>query len=195
MKNVVTLVIVLLACSLGIAQVTIKPHVGLNFSNLTSDNINYEDPALRVGWMLGVGVKIGEDFYVEPGVQWTYNSFELIHENDQNLDHVSIIKGLRVPVVAGYQFGANDDPIRFRIFAGPAATFVLGVHDEGGVGVPEKDDINSMLWAINGGIGLDILFTYIELGYDFGLNKYYSNTAAYGEGKQNVIWIAAGVTL
>ena len=195
MKKIITLVLFLLTCVIVNAQVTIKPHFGLNFSVLTSDVIDYENPAMRVGWLLGVGVKIGEDFYFEPGVDWTYNSFELVHENDQSLDHVSIIKGLRVPLMAGYQFGADDAPVRFRIFAGPTATFVLGVHDEGGANVPEKDDINSMMWGANGGIGLDILFAYIEVSYQTGLNNYYSNTDTYGTGKQNVLCVALGVNL
>lgn len=178
------------------AQLTVKPHISMNFSVLTSDVIDYEDPALRFGWMLGAGVKFGEDFYVEPGVEWTYNTFEMIHENDDNLDHISIIKGLRVPVVAGYQFGANDDIVRFRIFAGPSATFILGIHDEGNTsGIPDKEDISNVIWSGTAGIGLDVWFLYLETGYDFGLSNYYSNTSQYGTGKQNVFWISLGLNL
>lgn len=183
--------------SFGIsAQVSIKPHIGMNLSVLSSDVIDYEDPGFRLGFMGGIGVKVGEDFYFEPGLQWTYNTFELVHESDESLDHLSIIRGLRVPVLVGFQFGKNEDFLRFRIFAGPSATFILGVNDENNnAGVPNKNDINSVIWSGNAGIGLDVWFLYIELGYEFGLSNYYSNTRDYGDGKQIVSWLTVGANL
>ena len=187
--------IILLASS-SFAQVTIKPHVGMNFSLFTADPVDYNDPGIHVGFLFGAGVKIGEDFYVEPGIQYFGTSYDLVHKTDSDQDINAIFRGMRIPVVAGYQFGDNDDLISFRIFAGPSATIIFNVEtDNPDPDLPQSEDFNSLIWGANVGVGLDVWFLYLETGYDFGLSNVYKGESTFDVGKSNMFWISLGVNI
>ena len=55
-----------------------------------------------------------------------------------------------------------------------------------------KDDVNNMIWAVDGGIGLDILFLFIEANYEYSFNDYFTE-ATVGSGKHGAFIINAGV--
>jgi len=178
------------------AQLTVKPHLGFNFSRLSTEPVNYESPSARPGGMLGIGFKFGESWYLEPGIQLTSMSWDMVHSTDQDLDYSPFINGIRVPFVGGYQFGSNDALVNFRVFAGLSAQFILDV-DQPNISdeVPQPEDFTGTIWGANVGMGLDIWFLYLELGYDAGLSKYFQNTAKFGEGKNNMLWLTLGVNL
>ncbi len=180
------------------AQVTIKPHVGMNFSLFTEDPIDYDDPGVRVGVLLGLGAKFGEDFYIEPAVQYGGSTYELVHANNPDQDFNAIFRGLRIPVSFGYQFGDNDDLLRFRLFAGPSATIMFDVEVESGSnaqGLPKSEDFNTIIWGANMGLGLDVWFLYLETGYDIGLSNVYNGESSFDVGKNNMFWFALGVNI
>ncbi len=194
-KTLILSVLILIGITVN-AQMTLKPHLGLNFSLLSTDQVDYNDPAARAGAMLGVSLKFGVDWYLEPGVQWTNMTYELVHASDNNLSYENTIQGIRIPLMGGYQFGANDDFLRLRIFAGPAAVIVTGVKQENqSANVPQKNDFSDFSFGINGGAGLDVWFLYVDIGYEVGLTSFYSNTATYGDGKNDMFWVTVGVNL
>ena len=63
------------------AQLDIKPAAGINVSHLTTEHVDWKTQG-RVGYQFGVGVLVGNKFYIEPGVYWTGVSHDIIDKND-----------------------------------------------------------------------------------------------------------------
>lgn len=55
----------------------------------------------------------------------------------------------------------------------------------------KKDDINKAIFALDAGIGLDILFLFVELNYEYSLSQFW--TEASNEAKQHGFIINAGI--
>lgn len=167
------------------AQVELKGLVGMNFSTLHGSD---SDVAAKIGAQYGAGVLIGEKFYVEPGIQFV-RSTKTLTVNSTDFDFSQNL--IKIPVYAGYHLlGAEDEPIALRVFAGPAVS-VPGKIKKGDDQI-NKDHINKSIWAIDGGIGLDILFLFVEANYEYSLNDY-ATDGPLKNGKHGAFIVNAGV--
>lgn len=194
--KIFTFILGLFVVSISWGQTTIKPHIGVNYSLLSTDQVDYDDPGIRPGFIIGLGLKSGENWYVEPAVEWFGMNYELIHESSTAEDYKSIIQGLRVPIMGGYQIGANDDIFRLRLYVGPVMTFPLNITTDGGAQeVPVKDDLNSFLFGLGYGVGVDIWILYLEAGFQSDFTEFYQNTSDFGNGKNGMMFITLGVNL
>ena len=54
------------------------------------------------------------------------------------------------------------------------------------------NQINKSIWAIDGRIGLDILFLFVEANYEYSLNDYFTEGAP-TNGKHGAFIINAGI--
>ena len=157
-KYVFILVIFFSLVSAVMGQVEIKGLIGTNFSSLSSppDGFAY---AAKAGYQFGVGVLIGDKFYVEPGLQFIRKS-KTITENTTDFDfNMNYVK---IPVYAGYHLlGHESGPLALRLFAGPAVS-IAGKIKKGEEQIT-KDDINNALFAVDAGLGVDILFLFLDL--------------------------------
>ena len=167
------------------AQVELKALAGMNFATLHGTDA---DVSAKAGYQFGGGVLIGEKFYVEPGIQFV-RSTKTLTVNSTDFDFSQNL--IKIPVYAGYHLlGAEDEPIALRVFAGPAVS-VPGKIKKGDDQI-NKDHINKSIWAIDGGIGLDILFLFVEANYEYSFNDYFTE-ATVGSGKHGAFIINAGV--
>jgi len=86
--------------------------------------------------------------------------------------------------------GAEDKPFALRLFAGPAVSIPGKIKD--GEDFFDKDNINNAIWAVDGGVGLDIFFLFIEANYEYSFNDYFADS--FGDnGKHGAFIINAGV--
>mgnify|MGYP001813708813 CR=1 FL=1 len=185
-KYILTLAIVLSMGSLVNGQVEIKGLIGTNFSSLSSppDGFAY---AAKAGYQFGVGVLIGDKFYVEPGLQFIRKT-KTITENTTDFDFS--MNYVKIPVYAGYHLlGHESGLLALRLFAGPAIT-IPGKITKGEEQIT-KDDINNALFAVDAGLGLDILFLFVELSYEHSLSKFWTDETH--ESTQKGFLINAGV--
>lgn len=168
------------------AQFEIKASVGTNISSFSStpDGSSYSGKA---GYQFGGGVLIGNKFYVEPGVQFVRSTGEITEnstsfEFDQNF--------VKIPVYAGYHLlGAEEKPFALRVFAGPTVSIAGKIaKGEDQIG---KDDINKAIWAVDGGLGVDIFFLFIEANYEYAFNDHFVSEA--NNAKHGAFIINAGV--
>jgi hypothetical protein len=185
-KSLMTATFMLLGIATLFAQVEIKALVGTNFSSLknTPSGSSY---AGKAGFQFGGGVLIGDKFYVEPGIQFVKSSGE-ITENTTSFDFSQSF--VKIPVYAGYHLlGAEDKPIALRIFAGPSVS-IAGKISKGEDQIG-KDDIKKAIWAVDGGLGLDILFLFVEANYEYAFTDHFVNEA--NNAKHGAFIINAGV--
>ncbi len=159
-----------LATSSVNAQIELKALIGTNFASLSNPPENLS-LAAKSGFQYGAGLLIGDKFYIEPGIQFVRHS-KTITALDEEFSFVQNF--VKVPVYAGYHLiGHESGPVALRVFAGPAA-YISGKIKEGEDQIT-RDDIKNAHWMFDAGIGVDVLFLFVELNYEYGLSKYWTD--------------------
>ena len=178
--------VMFLSVTSAMSQVEIKGLIGTNFSNLSGSH-DGKTFSGKAGYQFGGGVLIGDKFYVEPGIQFGRSSKTITQEStdfefDQNF--------VKIPVYAGYHLlGHESDVFALRIFAGPTVSIPGKIKKgEDQIG---KDEINSAIWAVDGGVGLDILFLFVEFNYEYSFSDHFVNGES--DSKHTAFFINAGV--
>jgi hypothetical protein len=171
MKKLPILLLTLVLFTTAIkAQVEIKALVGTNFSILTKPPEG-ADVAAKAGYQFGAGVLIGDKFYVEPGIQFVRNSRTFTAESEEVKIDQNFVK---VPVYVGYHLlGHESGPVALRIFGGPAVSFA-GKLKKGSDQISE-DDLKKGNFMVDAGLGLDILFLFVEANYEYAFTKYFES--------------------
>jgi hypothetical protein len=170
-KAIFTFLVVLSSTLATMAQVEIKGGGGVNFMAIKPESTDYTIEG-RIGYQFGAGVLIGEKFFVEPSVFWQRTSQYVTDKEDtENIQNLTDLSSIRVPVMLGYHIvgGKEEKAFALRIFAGPAGTFLTKVNSD--LTDLTKDDFNKFLVDIDAGLGIDILFLFLDAHYSFGLSK------------------------
>lgn len=156
---------------------------GVNFANLTGDF----NPSMKIGFHLGgfMQYKVSEKFVLQPELLFSTQGAKY---NDDQVGEGYLVAGetdiklsyLNIPLMAKY-YVTN----KFSLEAGPQIGFLLSAKDKYGYtgtvqGVPVsesgeidiKDDLNSIDFGINFGVGYDFN-DKISLGlrYNLGLSE------------------------
>jgi hypothetical protein len=189
MKKLVSIIIltsfIAITC---LSQVVIKPAIGLNFTKLSSDPLSYKQTG-RLGWQIGGTLAIGKEFYLEPGIFWVKNNWQLqtLALNKLNND----ISSLRIPCYVGWNvINRGDDSRNFHLFGGPAAMIVTKTDSIKGVNL---GNFNRVIFGINLGAGLSINKIFVDCGYEWGLTDLYKNDDKHV--KSRGFWLNAGFRL
>lgn len=155
-------------------QFEIKGLVGINFASLANPPSG-SDWQAQAGYQFGGGVLIGEKFYVEPGIQFVRNSRVVTPVNvEEEFDFSQNL--VKIPVYAGYHLlGHESGPLALRLFAGPAVS-VAGKIKKGEDQIT-KDDIKNAHFMVDAGVGLDILFLFVEFNYEYAFTPYFTDEA------------------
>ena len=185
--------LLILAISMSMAfvakgQVEIKGLVGINFASLTNPP-TASDWKAQAGYQFGGGVLIGDKFYVEPGIQFVRNSRVVTSDNvEEEFDFSQNL--VKIPVYAGYHLlGHERGPLALRLFAGPAVS-VAGKIKKGEDQIT-KDDIKNAHWMVDAGLGVDILFLFVEFNYEYAFTPYFTDEAF--DSKHSGFLINAGI--
>ena len=190
MKKIFAAVFILcLLFSTGIsfAQLKLKPAIGINFTDF-SENPELGETSAKVGWQIGGTVLIGDKFYGEGGIFWTYKSTEYNSSDDQ-ITFNTEISGIRIPAMIGYYLLKEEATlIGLRAFGGASVLIVTTVDAL----ELTKDDFNDASWGVFLGAGLDISMFFVDLKYEWSLTDV-SSVASFDVGKSRSIFIDAGV--
>ncbi|MCR9083543.1 outer membrane beta-barrel protein [Algoriphagus sp. NF] len=182
-----TSVVFMLVFSLQ-AQVTIKPGVGVNFTNVSGGS--FDDLKGNPGFQFGGSVAFGEKFYFEPGVFYQTESVEVTSANNPFPVTDGNFKGFRVPVAVGLEvLGDADSFAGLRIFGGASGFFVTSVSNE----FLSEDDYASPKWGVFAGAGVDIAIFYVDLSYQWSLTNITTDVADVELGKSNGLFLTAGL--
>jgi len=192
MKRVFTLLLFLMAGTAMFGQVTLKPGVGLNWTDFSKNQETGEYQA-RVGWHLGGTVIFGSKFYGEAGAFWVQKSTNFVDENSTGGDIESKMSGIRIPAGIGLDLlGSEESTFNIHIMGG-ASAFILTKFESGGMDI--KDDANSVQWGLYAGAGLDIWLIFIDLSYEWSLTDIQKDVTQIDVGKTRGLYATAGIRI
>ena len=190
MKKIIFSAIIIAAFSFSsFSQTTVKVAFGINSSRLNTDEGSWKNEG-RVGYQFGGSWLLGNKFYVEPGIYWASISSDMVHKEEASLNFNNKISMIRIPVFAGYHIlgDASESFFNLRVFGGPSVSFVTKVETHDLL----KDDFNKVLWGVDAGIGINVWWLFLDIGYEWGLNNVYSHDD-HGSAKAKALWTNIGV--
>jgi hypothetical protein len=186
---------VLLFCFLGfgsqatVAQIAIKPAVGINLTDFSKDP-NTGKYKSKVGYQFGGSVAIGKRVYIEPGIFWVKKTTQFVTENTSQQDIKYDISGIRVPVTVGFNLlGSEKSVIGLRAFGGASAFMLTDTKNL------DKDDLKSADWGVFAGAGLDLAILFVEAKYEWSLTNLTKEISQVDIGKSRSIFVNAGVRI
>jgi len=191
MKKYIILSLLLLSSSILFGQFTVGPKVGYNASKL-STNLDTVSSNFKSGFQIGVFVRIGKKFYLQPEIYYTTQG-GVFQSNANDWEQKVSIGSLDVPVLVGFKL-LNAKAVNLRILAGPLASFVVNksVKESGGIlGPIENADINNINWGVQVGAGLDVLFFTLDVRYQIGLNNMIKEIENATINSKNNVWVVS----
>ena len=162
-----------------------KVYAGINFNdlNISSDKFG---TTLGIGWQLGASYKRGKFFYWELGAFYdnpVYNLDDATKPADSAslLDGIFSVKSIDIPVSVGINIlSVTSRIVGLRVFVSAVPSFAIGV---GGNDLNiSMDNINAFNFYGQAGVGVDVTFIFIEVGFNYGfqdLSKNYSTSNPY----------------
>jgi len=173
------------------AQVTIKPAVGLNFTDWSKDVVSGEFKA-KAGYQIGASVSFGKKIYIEPGLFFVGKSTEFISsDTEEQQDFKQDLQGLRVPVAIGFNLlGSQSTLVGLRGFGGLSAFVLTGTKGE-----INKDDLKNASFGAFAGAGVDIWKLFLDLSYEWSLTNIQKDIENIDVGKTRTVFINAGIRI
>ena len=180
----------LLAPGAAGAQIAAKPSVGGGFSDVSNDPATGSATG-KVGWQVGGTFLAGQKLYLEAGAFYARKSTDITTTDGANTIDFNGISGLRIPAMIGYHLlGQERSAFGFRVFGGASTFLVTGVDATG----LSKSDFESPSWAILAGAGLDFLYLFADVQYEWSLTDL-SKTSTVDVGNSRSIFLNVGVKI
>lgn len=185
MKRFTLLTATLVNGLLCVAQWQFNPQIGLTFQNLTDAPENAEYKA-KAGWILGMDARVGETFYLQPGLFFARNATTITTEvpsadpnNPGTITTTSIEDDIvrsfaKLRLMGGWKL-INGDAFKLRLAVGPSYDFLLSVDDKDNKLDFDEADFTSGSFNLDAAVGMDIAFFTVEPGVSFGLSQVYSD--------------------
>ena len=153
-----------------------KVFVGINFNKLTMDS-KLLQPTLAAGWLLGASYKRGKFFYWGIGATYNNSVYNLMDTTlipGSLLDGVFSNRNIDIPLTAGVNFLFFVSRIvGLRVYVSAVPSFTLGVGDNK-LGI-SMDHINTFNFYGQAGVGVDVAFIFVEVGYNYGFGDLFKN--------------------
>jgi hypothetical protein len=185
-KGMITICLLLLTSSLCNAQLELKPAIGINGSRFNTDpKDSLGAISGRPGWQFGGTILYGKKWYVESGffIQYQGHELQTIDQNSQSVLFSNDIKSMYLPFNCGYHILGNEEGLfGLRLFAGASWQSITHIDSE----VPDLnlEDVESPIWGVYGGLGVNFWLIYADLSYQWDLTNTYVNSM---EDKRNHI--------
>jgi hypothetical protein len=192
---ILTVLAILLGSFSAQAQrVRFSPKVGMNFSGLEKELIDFKTEA-RVGYNVGFDLRIGDGFFqLHPGAHYhnfTANliSRDNIDEEMPDLKEKTTIQQLKVPLNIGLNLTGDGGVLGIYAKGGVTPSVLLGVKEKADFAL-EKSDLNTFIVGTNFGVGVDILnLINVDFNYEIGMTNLFSDQ----DSKNNVFSVSVGL--
>lgn len=174
MKRIILLTIIFLAAvtvTMG-QKVNFGPKIGYSASKLTT-NVSDVTKSVKHNFMAGLFLRVGDKVYLQPELMYHTRGGVL---DSAGLKQNVTFKTLEIPLMAGFKL-LNLKVVNLRFMGGPVASFVLDkdvTFDELIQDPFEEADFKNVIWGLDVGLGLDVLFLTLDVRYEFGLNNIYA---------------------
>jgi len=172
------------------AQLTIKPAIGVNFTDWSKNPITGEYKS-KVGYQVGATATFGKKISFEPGIFYVQKSTELVNQGTSVDDITFDLKGIRIPLGIGIDLlGHEQSAIGLRALGGVSAFFLTDA--EGHTNIP-PDDFNDVSWGLYAGAGLNFTIVFLEAQYEWSLTDITKSNVDVG--KTRSIFVNLGVRI
>ena len=169
----------------AIAQFSLRPQVGINVPRITEDIVE-GDWEGKVGYQFGVDFQIGGAIYLQPGINFETNNFEIASVGDFETNRINI------PVLLGFRlFEGESSAFGLRGFIGPNFAFVVSEELDSAFTSITEENVNDAQISALAGAGLDLSIVFLDVAYKFGLSDIFENSDA----NTNIFFINAGLRL
>ncbi|OOG70510.1 outer membrane beta-barrel protein [Algoriphagus sp. A40] len=156
------------------AKNTFVVYIGANVNQLSTSATTY-DTGSDLGYDLGVSYRRGKFLYWGAGARYNNAVFEINDLNDSSDSSSLTVKSLDIPLTGGVDFLFFTSRVfTVRAFISVVPSFILGVGNDTTIDV-QSEDLNSVVVYGQGGIGIDVLFFVIELGYNSATQNLFEN--------------------
>jgi hypothetical protein len=192
MKSLILSFFALLSVSFLSAQTTIKPTVGLNFTDFSNDISGVGEFKAKTGWQIGGSIAFGKKFYFEPGIFYTAKSTEFQTSSSPSIpDQKTTINGIRIPLGVGLNLIGNEKTlVSLRGFGGVSGFFLTSVGDN-----LDKDDFEKANFGVFAGAGIDVWKLFLDLSYEWSMTNVQSDVSQIDIGKSRSLFINAGLRI
>lgn len=158
------------------AQFNFGPKIGYSSAKLSLDRDDIKSE-LRNNFQFGAFMRMGTKIYVQPEINWvTQGSIYKTPEGSavEAFEQEVKLKTVQVPILIGAKL-INLKLFNFRIFGGPAASFVTKTTIDNKLTInhqPIKEgDLEDIIWSVQVGAGIDIAKATLDIRYNFGINN------------------------
>lgn len=188
-------------------KIDLRGYGGVNVTQLTSDQgtslidgvLHQRKVSGRPGYHFGAALTFGERFYVQPGFQYTTVSTEIVNENSvtgNELTDETKINMVSVPLRVGFRLinPETENLINVRLFGGFDGHHVMSVDHSTNAGHEDlgADDYSNLIVNADFGMGIDVLFLFLDAGYQLGLTPIHKSG---DNGKANSFYTNIGIRL
>ena len=199
MKKIsLVLMLAIFAVSASFGQkFTLGPKVGYSASKL-STNIDEISAEARHNFMAGVFLRVGNKLYFQPEIMYHARGGVFVSDST-NYEQTVKFKNLDIPLMVGFKL-LNLKAFNLRVMGGPVASFVLDkevTYDQVIKDPFQGSDFKDIIWGLDVGVGIDVLFLTLDVRYEFGLNNVYEpadGSPSY-DMKNNIFTIGLGFKL
>lgn len=192
-KIVLTLGLIAVTASFLMAQVAINPKVGINYYDISDESGEISTDG-KGGFHLGLDLRFGDLFYIQPGLHYYSLDAEYIDEGplDFLTDDIRL-QSIRIPVTLGTSFlRFNDGNVKLRAQAGIVGLFPLNVDDNDFL--IDTDDFRTTTFGAVAGIGMDLGILTLDITYDFGMTDTFNNDSNIDfNGRGNILSFSVGL--
>lgn len=175
-----------------VAQLALLPSLGITSSAI--EDFEDADFDSKIGYTIGVDLRAGGRFYIQPGLHYELVKNQINRPSNGSETDFSVSR-MRIPLMLGFRFFDQDTDrtFNFRAFTGPVANIVMDSNTDGDFDVPD-DNLNNFLFGWNGGVGLDFLIFFADLGYTWGFSEVFDDFGA-EDSTNNVFYLNAGLRI
>jgi hypothetical protein len=143
-----------------------KIYGGVSTSKIILSNSPYGS-AYAAGYLLGFSYRKGRLGYWEIGVNYNNSTVSLDNDSLNALEDNMQIRQLEVPLSAGINLlSLTRRVLGVRLFGGVVPGYIVGISDNPFNLV--EGDFNRFQVAGRVGAGVDVLFLFLEVGYQYG---------------------------
>jgi hypothetical protein len=192
MKTLILSFVAMFTVTVLAAQITIKPGVGLNFTDFSQDPVGGEFKS-KVGWQIGGSVAFGKKFYFEPGLYYVGKTteFQSTGTGTPTVDLESDINGIRIPLAVGLNLLGNEKTMfSLRGFGGLSGFFLTSVGAD-----QDKDDFESTNFGVFAGAGIDVWKIFLDLSYEWSMTNVQKDVSQIDVGQARSLYINAGIRI
>lgn len=166
MKKLLMIIIFAIIPVIAYSQFNLGPKIGYNATTMKTD-ISEIKTDFQSGLQLGVFARFGGSWYVQPEIMYTQKGSII---TIQDVDGSVKFNTVDIPIILGYKI-INTPQLGVSLQAGPVASILTdkGIQDIGDV--VKSAEYETLNWAVQAGIGVDLLMFTIDLRYEAGLNE------------------------